>query len=287
MKNNSYITVLSTENYLLGVLCLIESLRKTNTKYPISVLITDSISLKTEEILKSYNVNVIRKQKIDIPENIRNKNKQGIFSHWTNTFDKLLIFELTEFNKLVYLDSDMYVRHNIDELFERKDMSAVIDKKGVPIISEDWIKLTSGLMVIEPREGILSSFMDIILSIEDKRESIGDQDILQEYDRQWEQKQELHLDVKYNMFFPHIDYYTHYCNYKLEDIYVVHFIYTQKPFNLKRKEIPKYMEFIRNRKESNYESNKIKVLENYISCGDKDEIKILEEYFNLLENINK
>lgn len=152
MKNNSYITVLSTENYLLGVLCLIKSLRETKTKYPISVLITDNISLETEEILKSYDVNVIRKQKIDVPENIKNKNERGVFSHWTNTFDKLLIFELTEFNKLVYLDSDMYVRHNIDELFERKSISAVIDRRIGPIISEDWIKLTSGLMVIEPQK---------------------------------------------------------------------------------------------------------------------------------------
>lgn len=128
--------------------------------------------------------------------------------------------------------------------------------------------------------------MDIILDIEDKRESIGDQDILQEYDKQWEQKKELQLDVKYNMFFPHIDYYTHHCNYGLEDICVVHFIYTQKPFHLKRKEIPEYIESMKKRKESNYKNNKISVLENYISCGEEDEMKILEEYFDILESIN-
>ena len=88
----------------------------------------------------------------------QDKNDKGIFSHWTNTFDKLLIFELIQFDKLVYLDSDMYIRKNIDELFERENMSAVIDRRIGPIISEDWIKLTSGLMVIEPKKDIIFNF---------------------------------------------------------------------------------------------------------------------------------
>ncbi len=285
MENNSYITVLSTENYLYGVLCLVESLRRTNTKYPISVLITNDISLKTEQLLKSYNLNVIRKSKINIPESIKNKNDKGIFSHWTSTFDKLLIFELTQFNKLVYLDSDMYVRKNIDELFEKKDMSAVIDRRNGPVISKEWVKLTSGLMVIEPKKDIMPYFLKIIEEIEDKRASIGDQDILQEYDKEWNKKEELHLDVKYNMFFPHIDYYTHYENYKLEDICVVHFIYAKKPFHIRDEEVQEYIEFIENRKKSNYEKNKIKILENFILFGNRDEQKILEEYLNILNYV--
>lgn len=281
----SYITVLSTENYLEGVLCLVESLKRTNTKYPISILITNDISLKTEKLLRSYNLNVIRKNKVNIPESIKNKNDSGIFSHWTSTFDKLLIFELTQFNKLVYLDSDMYVRRNIDELFERKNMSAVIDRRMGPFISKDWVKLTSGLMVIEPKKDIMESFLNIIKEIEDKRESIGDQDILQEYDKEWNKKEELHLNVKYNMFFPHIDYYTNYENYKLDDICVVHFIYSKKPFNIKEGEIQEYVEFIENRKKSNYERNKVEILENFILSGNRNEQIILQEYLDILNYV--
>ena len=151
MKNKSYITVLSTENYLKGVLCLIESLKRTNTKYPISVLVTDNISSTIEGVLKQNKVNVIRKNKVCVPKSIKMKNQMGNFEHWTNTFDKLQIFELTEFQKLVYLDSDMYVRKNIDELFEKESMSATIDRPTGPIFLDDYeIKLTSGIMVIEP-----------------------------------------------------------------------------------------------------------------------------------------
>lgn len=285
MKNYSYITVLSTEKYLEGALVLAESLKKTGTKYPLSILITDNISKQVEEKLMNFNFNVIRKNKINIPNSIKLKNEQGKFSHWTNTFDKLLLFELTEFDKLVYLDSDMYVRKNIDELFERKNMSATIDRRYGPGISKDWMKLTSGLMVIEPKKDIVHKFIELIANIEDKRAQIGDQDILQEYDLHWGEKEELHLDVKYNMFFPHTDYYTHYCNYELNDICVIHFIYTEKPFYLKKEQIEDYMDFIEGIKRNNYEKYKLEPLKKYILCGNKDEKEIIKEYFDILDDI--
>lgn len=285
MQNNSYITVLSTENYLEGVLVLAESLKKTNARYPLTVVITEDISEEIINLLNSYNIKTIRKSKVLVPECIKQKNEKGAFSHWTNTFDKLLIFELTEFDKLVYLDSDMYVRNNIDELFERDNMSATIDRRTGPFISEEWMKLTSGLLVIEPRKGIRKEFEKIILEIVNKRESIGDQDILQEYDTEWGEKKQLHLDVKYNMFFPHIDYFTHYGGYNLKNIDVVHFIYTKKPFCLKENELHEYIKYIETMKQNNYKKNKTEEIRRYIECGNEDEKAVLKEYFEILENV--
>lgn len=45
--------------------------------------------------------------KIEAPQEIQSKNK--LFPHWNNTFDKFNIFELTDYDKVVYLDSDIYV----------------------------------------------------------------------------------------------------------------------------------------------------------------------------------
>ncbi len=287
MENNSYITVLNTPNYLEGVLTLVESLKRTKSKYPFSIVITENISLEIEKLLRNCDINVIRKNRIDIPQSIKNKNEKGMFPHWINTFDKFLVFELTNFNKLVYLDSDMLIRKSIDELFEKGDMSAVIDRKNGPIISSDWIKLTSGLMVIKPKKGLISEFTKIMYKIDQMRECIGDQDILQEYDCEWEKKAELHLDVKYNMFFPHIDYYINYCNYKFDDISVVHFIYSKKPFFYNKSEISKYIDFIESRKKFTYESNKIKEIEKFVLCGNDNEKKILREYFDILQYIRE
>ena len=38
--NKSYITLLNNDNYLIGVLCLNESLKQVHSKYPLTVAIT-------------------------------------------------------------------------------------------------------------------------------------------------------------------------------------------------------------------------------------------------------
>ena len=52
-----------------------------------------------------------------LAEYIKEKNIKGNMAHWNNCFDKLLIFGMTEFDKLIFLDSDMYIIENIDHLF--------------------------------------------------------------------------------------------------------------------------------------------------------------------------
>ena len=74
-----------------------ECLKKVNSAYPFYVLITDKISNETEQFLHSCGIKTIRKKSIEIPVEIKEKNAQGDFSHWTYTFDKLSIFELTQF----------------------------------------------------------------------------------------------------------------------------------------------------------------------------------------------
>ena len=286
MNNYSYITVLSTEKYLKGALALAESLKQVKAKYPFTILITCDISKEDEDKIKSHDMQIIKKSNIKLPETIKTKNDKGNFSHWTNTFDKLLLFELTEFEKLVYLDSDMYVRQNIDELFEKKHLSATIDRRYGPSVSKEWTKLTSGLMVIEPKQNVLPNFYEIINKIIDKKDSIGDQDIIQEYDKTWDIKEELHLDVGYNLFFPHIDYYITYNNYKLEDIKVVHFIYTNKPSFIKKEQMEEYMSYVNKIKGDNYAKSGFQYQKDCILCGDKYERIVLNEYFNILDKIN-
>ena len=228
--NRAYIGVLSTPAYLIGILGVSECLKRVKSKYPFYVVITDQISLEIEKLLNEHGIYTIRRNSIQIPEIIKVKNSRGEFSHWTNTFDKLSIFELTQFDKIVYLDADLYIRKNIDELFQYHHMATTPNRKYGPNIAPPP-ELISGLLVIEPEKGLLNKFSNILMSISDKRQSIGDQDILQEYYINWANMPELHLDLKYNAFFTYLDYYINHCNYSLEDISVFHFILTKKPWN--------------------------------------------------------
>lgn len=284
--NYSYITLLNTENYLKGVVCLNESLKRAGTKYPLTVAITKTISKDTIEILRKNDIKIVYIDNMDVPEEIKEKNKKGMFSHWSNTFDKLKIFELVEFDKLVFLDSDMYVRKNIDELFEKENLSAVIDRKE-PDVIEEWKKLTSGTLVIKPKKGITNEFIQIMKEIINKRESIGDQDILQEYDKDWENKDDLHLDVKYNTFFIYLDYYVKNNGYDLDDISVIHFILKTKPWELNEEKIDEYLEFLNSRLEFNYDKTKKEVYKKCLDVGSENKRKILNEYMDVLKDLEK
>lgn len=66
-------------------------------------------------------------------------------------FNKFRIWQLTEYEKIVYLDLDVLVVENIDELFERPDLSAAPD-----ILTGD--KFNSGVLVIKPSMAFASTF---------------------------------------------------------------------------------------------------------------------------------
>lgn len=282
MEKRSYVTILSTEGYLDGVLKLNASLQKVSSKYPLCVLLSEGISKEVENVLNEKGILTIRRKKVDLTQAIIDKNKSKEKERWSNTFDKLNAFELTEFEKIVFLDSDIYVRKNIDILFEKPHMSAVIDKHYGPNITARCIKLTSGVMVIEPKENQILEFEKIIDTIIDKRDAIGDQDILQEYDLNWKDKKELHLKNKYNIFFPYLEYYVNFQEYSMDDLAVIHFIYPTKPWMMKSEnKVEEYINYINNFTRTDYEETKIPEFYDAL-YGDNSHAKaIMEEYYRL------
>lgn len=287
MSKKAYVTTLSTEKYLEGVLALKKGLDNVKAKYPLYVIVNENIGIDTEKVIKEYNIKVIHKSSILIPDSMRERNREFAKDRWNYTFDKLNVFSLTQFEKIVFLDSDLYIRKNIDILFEKENMSAVIDKYEEMDISENWIKLTSGVMVITPETNMTEKLKKIMLRMAKERKVIGDQDILQEYDLEWENKKQLHLDNKYNVFFPYLDYYTSYNKENIDDIHVFHFIYPKKPwFFTGEKEREEYLEYINDFTKRDIDSEKGKELEKYIFYNDNEsKKKILQEYYKILRYI--
>jgi glycosyltransferase involved in cell wall biosynthesis len=265
----AYTTILSTDSYLPGILALFESIKKTNTKITdFVVLVNQEIKQETIKTLEKNGIIVKRMPKVNVPQEIKSKNK--LFPHWNNTFDKFNVFNLIDYDKVVYLDSDIYVAENIDELFQKPNMSAVVSGKSFPI-NKYWNELNSGVMVIEPKEGIREDLINkmnemaerkftlkkphkvqekkkffsniSLLKLKDKIckrfQGIGDQDVLEEF-FDWKNKSELHLDESFNVFNNYSDYYK-------EKIGITpkcyHFIGEKKPWSLTPKEIQKITKY--------------------------------------------
>lgn len=228
----AYVTLLSSPSYILGVLGLYRSLRKYGkTEYPFLCVCSQCM---TEEDLKPLKYEGIECWGLEYSAldgvNLPNSN-QG-YEHWIYTFDKLLLWGLTAYDKLVFLDSDMMVLSNIDDLFDKPPMSAV--QAGF-LLHNDWNRLNSGLMVIKPDmevcDRLISQLPMTIQSYNAVKSGVGDQDVINDVFPNWSNEEELHLLEGYNMFFKHLTIYHKRFGFQMKDIKVVHFIGKQKPWH--------------------------------------------------------
>ncbi|MFT7561919.1 MAG: alpha-N-acetylglucosamine transferase [Flavobacteriales bacterium] len=194
MKNKkySYISLLSTDDYLPGVLALSKSLELTGAKFPLCVCVIEEISSKVKRILKENNIRIITIEKLS-QDNIATRRI------WHNTWSKLNVFRLLEFDKIVFLDADTLVCDNLDDLFAKPHMSAV--NAGGEVF-DDWVNLNSGVMVVEP---CLSLFDELIEILESSKTIRGDQCVLIERFPDWAKCSDLLLGHEYNTFVGHLE----------------------------------------------------------------------------------
>ena len=236
----AYVTLLSTESYLPGVLALHESLRRTATPYPFATAVSAHIAPEIDFVLQRAGI-IVRRIPVStaIPKDMIENN-----GHWGHTFDKVHLFGLAEFEKLVYVDSDMIVLENMDELFEKPHMSAV--PAGL-LVHKDWTRLNGGLLVIEPKEkladGIFAMLPQALAEVAAMGlTASGDQDLLNAYYPAWRRTPELQLDQGYNMFQCYLDLHIEQHGFRLprkfsksagdggQPIKIVHFIGARKPW---------------------------------------------------------
>ena len=233
----AYVTLLSNKSYLEGVLVLSRSLKAVQAQYPLYCVLSVSVDNEVQKELEQEGIGCIRLAHAAVDGNV-NPEGQG-FSHWNFTFDKLQIWGLTQFEKIVFLDSDMLIVNNIDELFEREPFSAVCADSSYPG-NEGWAGgLNSGLMVIEPNKEtekqLLLCVKPVVEESQKQNRLVGDQDVVKYFISDFGQRVSLHLDEGYNIFADHLTYYIRHLGYSLNNktgkpIYVVHFIGKAKPW---------------------------------------------------------
>ncbi len=164
-----YVCVLSTENYLEGVLVLNENLKHFDSKYELLCLINEDLPNYILTLLDYFGI----KYKVCSKINFKNINKEN--PYWIYTFDKLNVFSLTEYKKIVYLDTDLLILKNVDELFDFKPLSMVIDS---PFRTDFF---NSGVMVIEPNMDDYNNLRSLAIEYENRGKKVSDQDIINDY----------------------------------------------------------------------------------------------------------
>jgi inositol 3-alpha-galactosyltransferase len=118
----AWVTLITRESYLPGATLLAYSLKRHLSKYPLVILTTPGFqksyipTLQQECSLtnsRHIQISALLPPAHHLPETL-------IAPRFEDTWTKLQVFELYKYGceKLVFLDADMLVRRNMDELFD-------------------------------------------------------------------------------------------------------------------------------------------------------------------------
>jgi len=111
---NAWVTLLTQPNYVIGVRTLRASLAASGSDAPLVVMVTDAIDEETRQLLRSDGC-LLR----DVAPLRPLNGATGGYANarFAEVWTKLAVWGLTEFDRVVFLDADMLVTQNMDELF--------------------------------------------------------------------------------------------------------------------------------------------------------------------------
>lgn len=156
MSKQAWVTLMSSQDYLEGVLVLNESLKRVGSQYPLIVALTADLYEDNYEILLRAGALAAKVERLSYSEGTHKDvaEKWSDFLQVLNTASKLSIFSFTDWDKLVYIDADVLILQNMDELFSYRDCSMVK-------YSYDNMGFT-GLFVIEPSHHYSQFYMTLM-----------------------------------------------------------------------------------------------------------------------------
>jgi glycogenin glucosyltransferase len=223
-------------SYVVGALVLAYSLRDSGTAYPIECIVSKEISSESIRVMKKIfnRVHSVDKLETNSPENIQLLGRPELGA----TITKIHVWNMIHLDKAIFLDADMLVLKNIDELFEREEFSACADI-GWPDC------FNSGLFVCRPLE---KTFKDLYEHLQlhgsfdgnNAKKTLliimlvgGDQGLLNSFFSDWSKSDASHrIPFVYNMLlnatYNYVPAYMHF----RQEVKAVHFIGVNKPWKV-------------------------------------------------------
>jgi len=140
------VSLVTTDAYLPGAEVLVASLRATKTARDIIILVTPNVTEATRRKLRADRV--LEVEPIAAPH-------EATDACWSGSgYTKLRVWELEDYDALVYLDADALVLEPIDDLFERRvDFAAAPD-----VFPPD--KFNAGVLVLRPNRAVFARMLE-------------------------------------------------------------------------------------------------------------------------------
>ena len=170
-KRYAYVTLVTNEDYCLGALALARSLKRVDRTHKLRVMITDD-SLNVSELEQAgaeiFNVEPLPLSTRFEARHSRSaqhkaapftKGEKPTFHDPLLNFCKLRLWEMEEFNKVIFIDADAIVVQDISKLFGFPEFSAA------PNLYEELIdmhRLNSGVFVAEPSAATFEEMLHVL-----------------------------------------------------------------------------------------------------------------------------
>lgn len=220
-SSEAFVSLTTNDDYGNGAYVLGKSLRNAKTTRKLVLMVTPGVSSSMRALLEGVwdlLVDIDQMDSLD-EENLAQLKRPELGC----TFSKLRAWKLTQFTKCVFLDADTMVLRNVDELFQRDELSAAPDV-GWPDC------FNSGVFVFRPSDNTYTSLVEHA-----KREGSfdgGDQGLLNDFFSGWSQSDiSRHLPFTYNTVSTAVYSYTPAFNRYGKDIKIVHFLGARKPWH--------------------------------------------------------
>ncbi|KAK3138712.1 hypothetical protein QOZ80_5AG0372480 [Eleusine coracana subsp. coracana] len=167
-RREAYATILhSASEYVCGAIAAAQSIRQAGSTRDLVILVDDSISDHQRQGLESAG------WKVRIIERIRNpKATRDAYNEWN--YSKFRLWQLTDYDKIIFIDADLLILRNIDFLFAMPEITATGNNATL---------FNSGVMVIEPSNCTFQLLMEHINEITSYNG--GDQGYLNEIFTWW------------------------------------------------------------------------------------------------------
>lgn len=182
----AYVTILhSSESYVCGAIALAQSILKTHKhnlkpNTDLLILVDNSIGAKSIKGLKSAGWKIKRIQRILNPFAQKNS-----YNQWN--YSKLRIWQLIQYDKVIFIDSDLLLLKHIHDFSVYPQLSASPNHGSI---------FNSGLMIIEPSLCMFEHLMRKTFEI--KPYNGGDQGFLNEVFTWWHRLPKSMNFLKYN-----------------------------------------------------------------------------------------
>ncbi|XP_038288557.1 glycogenin-1 isoform X1 [Canis lupus baileyi] len=219
--DQAFVTLTTNDAYAKGALVLGSSLKQHRTTRKLAVLATPQVSDSMRKVLETVFDEVITVDVLDSGDSahltLMKRPELGV------TLTKLHCWSLTQYSKCVFMDADTLVLANIDDLFEREELSAAPDP-GWPDC------FNSGVFVYQPSVETYNQLLH--LASEQGSFDGGDQGLLNTFFSSWATTDiRKHLPFIYNL--SSISIYSYLPAFKAfgANAKVVHFLGRIKPWN--------------------------------------------------------